>query len=176
MATVVRRSDFQVIPSAHTPAFPVADYVINPASLAALVSGNIPKRYWKDVGSDVVEMTPTEKTAIDTGPLLVTVRQEHRRDLFDSAASYLEGRYRADVRGILLSLMVQGQGTFPARQAHIKTYLDWLETLMAEVVVRRNAINSAASVPVVLAVSLDFSLFDGTDPGVNVFNTMAITT
>jgi hypothetical protein len=179
MAIVVNKTTFDVLESQNTPDFPTSDWVINPASLAALIAGSVPKRYWKvDPGppEDVIEMTAPEKVAVDTGPLLTTVRQEHRAALFNAARAYIESRYTSEIRDAFLTLMVQGQGTFPTRQALIKTQLDWLETVYAEVKVRRDTVNAAIDIPAVLAVSLDFTSFNGTDPAITIFDVLDIVT
>lgn len=65
MASVLNRTTMEFIPSANTPDFDPADWIINP-DLSA-VAGQ-PQRYWiiDPLGSDTVRLaTPAEQTAID---------------------------------------------------------------------------------------------------------------
>jgi hypothetical protein len=179
MSRVVNKTDFEIRNSVHTPDFSSIDWVINPASLELLLTGVVPKRYWKVATGppeDVVEMTGPEKVAVDTGPLLADTRVKQRQALFNGARALIDSRYTAELRQFLDMLFIQAQGAMPNRQTEIKLYMDWLETVMAEVLVRRNTINGAADVPAALAVSLDFSTFAGTDPNITIFSVMTITT
>lgn len=62
MATVVNKTTFQVIPSAHTPDFMDGNWLINP-DLSA-VQG-FPQKYWKLVGDTVQLQTGPEQLATD---------------------------------------------------------------------------------------------------------------
>ncbi len=62
MADVINRTTLEFLKSQHTPDFPVADWIINP-DLSAL--SGVPAKYWKIVADTVVEMTQTEKDAVD---------------------------------------------------------------------------------------------------------------
>lgn len=62
MSSVVHRVTKEHRPSAHTPDYPVADWIINP-DLTALVG--VPQKYWKIVGDLVLEMIQAEKNAVD---------------------------------------------------------------------------------------------------------------
>ncbi len=60
MASVLNRTTKQYIASAHTPDYPVADWIHNPDMSA--VSG-VPSMYWKITGDTVSEMSAAEKDA-----------------------------------------------------------------------------------------------------------------
>ncbi len=67
MSDVIHRTDrinFELIQrfSVHTPAFPTGTWIVNP-DLSSL--GAVPKRHWKIVVDDVLEMTQPEKDAAD---------------------------------------------------------------------------------------------------------------
>lgn len=62
MANVVNRTTVEYIKSVNTPDYSPAEWIINP-DLSAL--DDVPHRYWKVVGDDVVEMDQAEKDAVD---------------------------------------------------------------------------------------------------------------
>lgn len=181
MSTVVNKNTFEVRESAHTPNFfEPAAWLINPPGLQALLSGNVPKRYWKLSvgGDDLEEMSAGEKATTDGGPLLLTTRTELLEAIVAAVTNYLNVRYPQEVRNILHALFTHARSGAPVltnRAAHIELYLTWFESVLAEATVRRNTVNSAADIPAVLAVSLDFTSFDASDPGVDIFSAMSIT-
>jgi hypothetical protein len=63
MADVVNRSTVQYLHSVNTPDYSDVFWIINP-DLSALIG--VPQKYWKVVGDTVVEMTVSEKNAVDT--------------------------------------------------------------------------------------------------------------
>jgi len=67
MATAVHKTTFKHFHSIHTPDYPTATYLINPAGLAALETAGIASKYWKlnGGGTDVIEMTASEKFDVD---------------------------------------------------------------------------------------------------------------
>jgi hypothetical protein len=62
MANVVNKTTGEFLQSVNTPDFSESEWLINPdISTVRLV----PNRYWKVVGTDVVEMSMDEKAAVD---------------------------------------------------------------------------------------------------------------
>lgn len=62
MANVLKKTTLEYKESVNTPDYPSSDWLINP-DMSAVV--NVPRKYWKLVGNNVVEMTQTEKDAVD---------------------------------------------------------------------------------------------------------------
>lgn len=62
MATVLNKETKQLILSANTPDYDPSEWLINP-DLSSVDS--VPKKYWKIVGDQVVEMSPAEKSEVD---------------------------------------------------------------------------------------------------------------
>ncbi len=60
----------RVVRSANTPDYPTADWLINPAGIAALDAAEVPTKYWDVVASDVEEMDAGEKAAVDAAALV----------------------------------------------------------------------------------------------------------
>lgn len=60
----------QVVRSANTPDYPTADWLINPAGIAALDAAEVPEKYWDVVASDVEEMDAGEKAAVDAAAVV----------------------------------------------------------------------------------------------------------
>jgi len=71
MAIVVHKTTFQVLRSVNTPDYPTDDWLINPAGLVTLESGNVPSKYWKLNGTsdDIEEKTQGEKDTQDAADL-----------------------------------------------------------------------------------------------------------
>ena len=67
MATAVHKTTFEHFHSIHTPDYPTATYLIDPAGLAALEAAGIASKYWKLIAgdTDVGEMTAQEKFDVD---------------------------------------------------------------------------------------------------------------
>ena len=62
MATVLNRTTKQLIPSANTPDYPVADWIINPDLSAVEGFASV---YWVITGDIVTLMTQGERDAVD---------------------------------------------------------------------------------------------------------------
>lgn len=75
MATVVNKTTFEIIESAHTPNYSPAEWIINPQL------PDCAKKYWKLVGNSIHEMTQEEKDAVD---LAETQAQEQAQEEWDS--------------------------------------------------------------------------------------------
>ena len=71
MSNVVHKTNMTVHLSVNTPDYSEDDYLINPAGLVTLQSGDVPSKYWKlNVGGDdVEEMTQAEKDVVDAADL-----------------------------------------------------------------------------------------------------------
>jgi len=64
MANVINKQTNQFKPSAHTPDFPSAQWLIDP-DVSDLEKRKVPEHYWKVSGNQVVEMTKAEKAVVD---------------------------------------------------------------------------------------------------------------
>ena len=62
MSQVINKTTLVLLNSVNTPDYPTADWIINP-DLSGLSA--VAKKYWKISGSDVVEMTQSEKDTVD---------------------------------------------------------------------------------------------------------------
>ncbi len=71
MSTAVEKATLRVLRRANTPRLDPADFVIDPASLAALEAAGTPSKYWKVSGDglDIVEKDAGEKTTQDAADL-----------------------------------------------------------------------------------------------------------
>jgi hypothetical protein len=65
MSVVVNKTTMKVLRSVNTPDYSTSDWLINPGSLASLISAGVPPEYWKVSGNDLAEMTASEKEAVD---------------------------------------------------------------------------------------------------------------
>ena len=83
MADVINRTTLELLKSQNTPDFPVADWIINP-DLSALAG--VPTKYWKVVGDTVIEMTQTEKDAVDAAAAAAAIAKAAQDNANFSAA------------------------------------------------------------------------------------------
>ena len=163
--------DFYVQLSANTPDFPTAQWVRNSPNLAALIGAgtpenpDVPKRYWivDPIGSqNLREMTAPEQAAVDgSAPELAAARASKTRELQLLAVGYLTSRYTSELQLMFQQLWVSANG--PALVA-LNGWFAWVETIYAAVATAQATADVAATVPLVEAVSVNFSVFDGTDP------------
>lgn len=65
MSSVVHRESCLRLRSVHTPDYPTSQWLVNPPGLAALDEAGVPVEYCKVVGEDVLEMSVSEKAAVD---------------------------------------------------------------------------------------------------------------
>lgn len=63
MASVLHRSTLQYLSSVNTPEYPVVNWIHNPDMSG--VEG-VPQKYWKLFGDTPIEMSASEKLAVDT--------------------------------------------------------------------------------------------------------------
>ena len=67
MAAIIHRTTLEYKGSVNSPDFG-PEWIVNP-DLTALV--NVPKKYWKIIGDDVLEMDQAEKDAVDAAELVI---------------------------------------------------------------------------------------------------------
>lgn len=85
MATVLNRTTKQLILSANTPEYDVADWIINP-DLSDVNS--LPPKYWNIVGDAVQEMSQAEKDAVDAA--LAPSAEDTAREVIRAAMRFAE--------------------------------------------------------------------------------------
>ena len=180
MSTVVNKTTFQVLDSVNTPDFPTADWLINPAGLDALIAASVPTRYWKLIsgGTDVGEMTVLEKAVVDSDPTLLAAEKTAMITRLTTAAGfYVDGRYDPNLRDQFGLLFDQDRTlvSLPSpRKIALLVQFDWEQSVYAEMNTRANTVNLAATIPLVLAVSTDFTSFNGTDPNTTLTGLLAL--
>lgn len=144
------------------PTVPVGCTELSRAALEAALA--IPVHYRVIDGATVREMTTPEKDAN-----LATWQAMHSLALYNAVNDYGLAHYseRSEFRlkHEYNRAIAEGKTN---RAALIKTALDWSEAVIAEYMTRAAAITAASTHDVVLAVSLDFSSFDASDPTVSV--------
>lgn len=94
MATVVNRNTTELLTSINTPDFSVNDWIINP-DLSLL--DNVPHKYWKIDGDNVVEMNQSEKDAVDFEELSNTIlEKKYRVDEYERGKLSVTTWYNVD--------------------------------------------------------------------------------
>ena len=107
MANVLHKTTLQYLESVNTPDYPSVDWVINPDISAVL---NVPHKYWKLSGTNVVEMTLAEKSAVDAAEL------QARKDKITEIEN-------ADMREIFIALIKVLNTKLPANKQITKQEL-----------------------------------------------------
>jgi len=65
MADVFNCTTKELLFSVNTPDYPSPPWLINPPGIQTLLAAEVPIKYWKCFGGDVVEMTQAEKDVVD---------------------------------------------------------------------------------------------------------------
>jgi len=161
MASVLNRLTLDYKESVNTKEYPTDDYVINPDLTA--VAG-IDKKYWVIDGDSVREMTVEEKDA----NVAVWIA-ERRGQLVESVNSYGEGHYdfktEARLKHLYNKAVAEGMTN---RAALIDSALQWDAGLIVDWATRDAELKAATTYEEVMAVTLDFSNHDDSDPAVTV--------
>lgn len=79
MAHVLNRTTKEYIRSAHTPDYPVEDWIHKPDLSAVMTSPEVPVKYWKITGDVISEMSQAEKDAYDVanpGPVTYEIQDD----------------------------------------------------------------------------------------------------
>lgn len=177
MPTQVNRTTFQILRSASGSAiqFPPAEWIkyttaASEVNLNALigtgkdVEPEIPKIYWVAEATDVREMTQPEKDVADSDPgVLATARAEKRFELQTLTTQFIQQRYNPAVQQSFALLAHQLIGVPRARA---EEFFAWHETVQESLSLALDAVDVAATVPVVEVVSIDFGTLSGTNPEV----------
>lgn len=100
MASVLNRTTKEYRPSANTPDFPTAQWIINSAAADALFVAGVPSFYWNIAGDVVTEMSAGEKATVDAA------RATAARDSTITEVDNVEALIRAVVSGVVDQLNV----------------------------------------------------------------------
>lgn len=164
--------DFATSLSANTPDFSLTQWVVNSANLAGLIGSGtpsnpqVPKRYWvmDPVSSqNLREMTAPEKAVVDaSASALSTARGKRKGELADQAESFLTSRYKPIEREAFVELLARGPDA--GDRAAVLAYIDWLTTFYVALGAALAAVDAAATVLLVEAVTLNTAPFVTSDP------------
>jgi hypothetical protein len=152
--------------------FPASDWSRDPTGLDALVTAGVLPRYWvfDPPGSDALrEMTPAEKTTVDTNATaLDNARTQRRAELLAELTIFLESRYSAQLR---LALTALRPGASGGMATLLDNFIVWHRRAWSAY---RNALNSiaaATTIPAVEGTTLPFAALVTQDPGVAIDQT-----
>jgi hypothetical protein len=178
MSRVVNKTTFESIDSANTPDYSTDDWLVNPASFDALVSGSVPRKYWKvnATDDDLEEMTQTEKDVVDAsefpGNVVAKIEQASAE-----VRAYIIARYDEDTQSSLSFLYERAIATGKTnRAAHIAPAIDWVfESVLTYFYARKAAMAATTTQAELDAESWDYSTYDASDPVVTIESALAIT-
>lgn len=119
------------------------------------------RRFTKVVAGALVAMTPGDKE-LQLSPL----QDEKQVELADAMDAYIAGAVgtAAHQRNLLLLYTAAAHGAKPIRRAHLHNAFDWVEVVLADYVTRLDAVEMAADISALDAVSTDFSNNDAAKP------------
>lgn len=169
MATYVNRLfPFDVVYNIFPPAdasFPSVDWSEDPSGLAALVTGNVPKRYWiyDPPGGDALrEQTAPEKLSTDTNPANVAVAQAvQKEEVLMETKEYMATRYDPYTQTVFFGTAIKATGQ---QNVALNNWSDWFITVYEADTAVQNAIDAASNVATILAMGVDYAPFTLSDP------------
>jgi len=145
--------------------------VINP-DLSLLES--VPMKYWVVNDGVVVEMTPEQKTAVDSFNL-PDVKNNKKRYLQNRSNALLNSQgYTYDVRSNLLSMYSDGIRMRPNGQQYIQPWVNWLRTVDENIKQKNDAVDAATTESEVQSIELDESSLIAGDPQITTMGSVAI--
>lgn len=168
MADFVDTDTMTILTSRSDPDYPPPRYL--PRAAAVAVEGTVDPKFWVVDGAAIREMTTPEKDA-----LVEQWRRERKAELFAAVNAYGESHYdNATEQRIKTERIEARLDGLTNRQAYLDQAVNWYRTLVLDYATRNAALNAAATFAEVMAVSLDFSNHDASDPDVSVLAAMAI--
>jgi len=180
VGTVVNKTTFQVLTSVNTPDYDPSQWVINPASLSALLLAGTSSLYWKVSvdGLDILEQSASEKAATNSNPTnIANARAAQKASNATAIQNYINGKYSADTQAQFQALSAKASGdNNPGRKAYAKSLFDWIDQIQSHQASLNTAIDNAGSVTAVQAIVPNLTPYDATDPGVTIVGAQALTT
>jgi hypothetical protein len=166
MANVLNRTTKMYLKSVHTPDFPGAAWVVNPAGANALEAAGIPSSRWAINPDDSVrEMTAAEQD----GAFLTEEKMRRVGEVRIAFTDYVASKYDVSSQVTLNALWNEaGKKNWNNRNNKVQQIMTWLDAVLTEFYARKNAIIAASTIAAAKAVSADFSTFDATVPSVTV--------
>ena len=165
--------------TAQTP-FPV---YVNMAAIRSLVGVDDKQAYRTDNTTLFVEGVSqgTLDTAMasyyaDQEPYIVQpMRDDVKSDFSTKVYSFISDRYSVQTQQMFQALLTEASITGLAnRMTYIQQLLNWVKTVVSANIASDDAIDAATTPEQILAVTLDLSPFEGTNPNITVKGALAI--
>ncbi len=172
MADVLNRTTKEQRFSVHTPDYSVVDWIINP-DLSGVIG--VPVKYWKIDGDVVSEMNQSEKDAVDSA-LLPGIKTAKKASLRTEGDQLIENQgYSAGKQRSLISQHSKSTKMKPKREKYVRDFMDWIEQVDEEVVLKQDLVDDQTSEAGVNSVILDSAGLIAADPGVTISGTLDTT-
>lgn len=169
MANVLHRTTLEERYSVNTPDYPVVDWIINP-DLSGVVG--VPKKYWKITGDVVSEMNQAEKDVVDAA-LLPGQKVAKKESIRQQGDDFIEGRsYSPGKQRSLIAQHTKSNKTKPNREQYTRDFIEWVEDVDEEVVLKQELVDDQTSESGVNAIYFDSSALVASDPGVTIATTL----
>ena len=171
MVDAVNRTTLEIARSVSPEGLSTEDWLYPLLAGVADALARVPANERVIVGEVLREMTTAEKDA-NVAVYIAACKARLR----DAVNQYGEEHYPNDVEfRLYFRINEAARKGLTNRETHIQTAISWSDTVIAEWVGRNIALSAATTYAEAMAVSLDFSSFDASDPGVTVSSALAIT-
>jgi len=172
MATVLHRTNKEVLYSVNTPDYSDVDWIINPDLVYVL---GVPKKYWKITGDVVSEMNQSEKDIVDAA-LLPQTKIDRKNFLRTSADNLIINQgYTIEKQLTLNTLYANSTQIKSNRYKYINDWALWIELINQEVKTKQDLVDAQTTIDDVNSIILDSSTLIAADPGVTLKETIETT-
>jgi hypothetical protein len=181
MANVIHRSERNSLgylirkESVNSPDYSTDSWLHNPNYDSVL---GIPEQYWKvegtPPGGSLVEMTSSEKEAVDSSRLIL-LKESKKAYLRKRASALIEMRYSIGEQNYLNSNYTKSIVNRPNKKQAIQPWVDWLNYINSNYKNKLELINTAISEEELNSISLDETDLLNADPQLTVEQIESIT-
>ena len=154
----------------------------NLSSIVAIAGGSMSSALYRDGGIQVDGVSQEDlEAALATymsnleAYLLQPARESKNNTISQQANFYIEGYYPSFRRELFIALAEEARNTgLTNRLNYINQLLTWVKTVVALVISAETALESETTLDDIQNYSVDFSVFDATNPNITVKGALAI--
>jgi hypothetical protein len=165
--------------TAQTP-FPV---YVNMAAIRSLVGIDDKQAYWTDnttlcvegVSQASLDSAMTSYYADQETYVIEPMRDDVKSDFSTKVYSFISDRYSVQTQQMFQALLTEASITgLTNRMTYIQQLLDWVKTVVSANIATDDAVDAATTPEQILAITLDLSPFEATNPNITVKGALAI--
>lgn len=167
LGKVINRTTKEIKVPVHTPDYSVTDWIVDP-DLSAV--DGVPVKYWKITGDVISGMDQSEKDAVDLAAV-PAAKANKKKSLKGRSDSFIESQgYTSSIKERFLSMYAEGKLN---RVKYIQPFIDWLEQIDNEVIVKQSDVDAASTLAEVNAIALDTATLAAADPQITIDGALA---